>query len=142
MERLTQFSQSLTLYNPFPSEIHMKVIKSLVLVAASVLAAGAALADTSVVNMDNINQSQTGNRNTQDLEMGTVNGSAISGGNARVTATNITQSQSGNGNEQSMVLGKIDKDFGNHTTIVTANRVSQFQSGNSNKQHLKVGVIE
>ena len=119
----------------------MKSFKT-VLAAALVLVAGAALADTSVVNMENINQNQSGSRNKQTLELGTVNGGFISGGTARVNATNITQSQTGTANEQEMTLGKIDKDVGNHFTQVTANRVSQIQSGNDNKQKMKVGVIE
>jgi len=119
----------------------MKSIKS-VLLASLVLAAGAAMADTSVVNMDNVNQTQSGTRNKQNLELGTVNGGLFSGGTARVSATNITQSQTGTGNTQDLVLGKIDKDVGTHSTQVTANRVSQIQSGTNNTQRMKVGVIE
>jgi hypothetical protein len=122
-------------------EIIMKALKTLTIVA-SLFAASAAMADSSVVNMENINQSQGGSRNSQLMELGTVDGGIISGGTARVRATNITQSQTGNDNRQEMVLGKINKDFGNHTTTVTANRVSQFQSGSNNTQRMKVGVVE
>ena len=119
----------------------MKSFKS-VLVLASFLAAGAALADSSVVNMDGVSQSQSGSRNTQKLELGTVNGGVLSGGTARVTASNIRQTQSGTSNTQEMILGKIDKDVKQHSTTVTARNVSQLQSGTSNKQSIKVGVIE
>ena len=81
-----------------------------VLFAAIALAAGAAMADTSVVNMDSVSQSQSGSRNTQKLELGTVDGGVLSGGTARVTARNIRQTQSGTSNTQEMILGKIDKD--------------------------------
>lgn len=119
----------------------MKSFKT-VLAAALVLVAGAALADTSVVNMDSVNQNQSGSRNKQTLELGTVNGGIISGGTARVNVRNITQSQSGSNNTQEMTLGKIDKDVGNHLTQVTASRVSQTQSGSNNQQKMKVGVVE
>jgi hypothetical protein len=139
MGRQMQFRTPTTL-NPFRRSI-MHSFKT-ALFAALALAAGAAMADTSVVNMDNISQSQSGSRNKQSLELATVDGGAISGGTARTTATNITQSQGGNNNTQEMVLGKIDKDFGHHSTTVTANRVSQFQTGDHNTQRVKAGVIE
>jgi hypothetical protein len=119
----------------------MKSFKT-ALFAAIALAAGAAMADTSVVNMDSVSQSQSGSRNTQKLELGTVDGGLFSGGTARVTARNIRQTQSGTGNTQEMILGKIDKDVKQHSTTVTATNVSQLQSGNSNTQRIKVGVIE
>ena len=119
----------------------MKSFKS-VLFIASLLAAGAALADSSVVNMDGVSQTQSGVHNTQKLELGTVDGGVLSGGTARVTARNIRQTQSGTGNTQEMILGKIDKDVKQHSTTVNAANVSQLQSGSSNKQSIKVGVIE
>jgi hypothetical protein len=123
-------------------EIAMHTLKS-ALVIASLLAAGAAMADTSVVNMDNVRQNQSGSRNTQKLELGTVDGGVLSGGTARVNVKNISQSQSGTSNTQEMIMGKIDKDVKQHTTTVTASNVSQVQSGGSNNtQRIKVGVIE
>lgn len=119
----------------------MHAFKTL-LAAAALIAAGAAFADSSVVNMDNIRQNQSGTRNKQSLELGTVNGGLFSGGTARVTASNISQSQSGTGNTQEAVLGKIDKDVGNHSVTVTARNVSQVQSGTNNAQKMKVGVVE
>ena len=56
----------------------MKSFKT-ALFAALVVASDAAMADTSVVNMDNISQSQSGSRNKQSLELATVDGGAISG---------------------------------------------------------------
>lgn len=119
----------------------MKSFKS-VLFVASLLAAGAAMADSSIVNMDSVSQSQSGTRNTQKLELGTVDGGVLSGGTARVTARNLRQSQTGTGNTQEMILGKINKDVKQHSTTVTANSVSQTQSGTNNTQRIKVGVIE
>lgn len=140
MERLTQFRKARTLN--LIGVIHMNVIKSLALVA-SLFAAGAAMADSSVVNMDQIRQTQNGgSRNTQTMELGTVDAGIASSGTARVTARNVSQTQSGTGNTQTMVLGKIDKDVKSHSTTVVATNVSQLQSGNGNTQRLKVGVIE
>ena len=119
----------------------MKSFKSLVLIA-SLAAAGAAFADSAVVNLNNASQAQSGSRNKQDMQVGVVDGGLFSGGAVRVTANNIRQTQSGTRNTQSMILGKIDKDVGNHTSIVTATNVSQTQSGSRNEQRMKVGVIE
>lgn len=119
----------------------MKAIKSL-LVLASLAAAGAAFADSAVVNLNNASQSQSGTRNKQELEVGVVDGGLFSGGNVRVTANGIRQTQTGTRNQQSMILGKIDKDVGNHSSTVTATNVSQTQSGTRNEQRMKVGVIE
>ena len=125
----------------------MKSFKSLVLIA-SLAAAGAAFADSSVVNLNTARQTQngSGDRNVQSMELGTVDGGAFSGGRANVTATNLRQSQSGSGsrNVQSMILGKIDKDEGSHRTTVVAENVTQTQSGGGdrNRQTIKVGVIE
>ena len=99
-----------------------------VLFAAIALAAGAAMADTSVVNMDSVSQSQSGSRNTQKLELGTVDGGVLSGGTARVTARNIRQTQSGTSNTQEMILGKIDKDVKQHSTTVVANTSTRRNS--------------
>jgi hypothetical protein len=120
----------------------MKAIKSLALVA-SLFAAGGALAASSVVNMDNVNQSQGGARNTQELEIGTAASSLFSGGTARATVSNIRQTQTGTGNTQTMVLGKAGAGlFSGHTSTITARNVSQTQSGNGNVQRLKAGVAE
>lgn len=120
----------------------MKAIKSLAFVA-TLFAAGTALAASSVVNMDTVNQSQSGSRNTQDLEVGTAASSLFSGGTARATVSNIRQSQSGSGNTQSMVLGKAGASlFSGSTSTVTARNVAQSQSGNNNTQRMKVGVAE
>jgi hypothetical protein len=141
MVRLTQFSQSLNL-NHHPSEIHMKAIKSLAIVA-SLFAAGSALAASSVVNMDTVNQSQGGNRNTQELEVGTAASSLFTGGTARATVSNIRQSQTGNNNSQSMILGKAGASlFTGHTSSVVVRNVGQVQSGTGNTQRMKVGVAE
>ncbi len=119
----------------------MKSFKTLLAIAA-LATTGAAFADSAVVNLNNANQTQSGSRNKQELEVGVVDGGAISGGNVRVTANNIRQTQSGSRNTQSMILGKIDKTFGNHSSTVVANNVSQTQSGSRNEQKMKVGVIE
>jgi hypothetical protein len=119
----------------------MKAIKTLLCIA-SLAAAGTAFADSAVVNLNNASQSQSGSRNKQLMELGTVDGGAFSGGTARVTASNLRQTQSGSRNTQKMILGKIDKDFGNHSTNVVARNVSQSQSGSRNEQTIKVGVVE
>jgi len=120
----------------------MKAIKSLAIVA-SLFAAGAAMAASSVVNMDNVNQSQSGTRNNQELEIGTAASSLFTGGTARATVSNIRQTQSGTGNTQTMVLGKAGASlFSGHTSTITARNVSQTQSGTGNVQRLKAGVAE
>jgi hypothetical protein len=120
----------------------MKAIKSLAIVA-SLFAAGSALAASSVVNMDNVSQGQSGAGNTQDLEVGTAKSSLFTGGTARANVSNIRQSQSGTGNTQSMVLGRAGASlFTGHTSTVNARNVVQTQSGAFNTQRMKVGVAE
>jgi hypothetical protein len=114
-----------------------------ILFAASLAAAGAAFADQSQVTVDNLNQSQTGSRNKQSLEMGVVDmDTPLGTSRTIVNARDIRQTQSGSRNTQSMVIGKVDKNLGSHTVQVNARNVVQSQSGSRNEQKLKIGVIE
>lgn len=120
----------------------MKSLKT-VLLAASLMAAGAAFADTAQVNVDNLGQTQSGSRNRQKLEVGVVDmDTPLGTSRAFVNASNIRQSQSGSRNTQEMAIGKIDKTLGSHTVQVTARNVVQAQSGSRNEQKLKIGVVE
>lgn len=117
-------------------------LKSL-LVAASLIATGAAFADSASVNVDRLNQSQSGSRNKQNLELGIVDmDTPLGTSRANVNVRDIRQSQSGSRNTQSMVIGKVDKNLGSHNVNVTARNVTQSQGGSRNEQKLKIGVVE
>ncbi|GEM_PF-2575466 len=120
----------------------MKSFKTLVFVA-SLLAAGVAAADSASVTVDNLNQSQSGARNKQKMELGVVDmNTPLGTSRATVNVRDIRQSQTGTDGNQEMTIGKIDKTLGSHTVNVTARNVVQSQGGSRNDQKLKIGVVE
>ena len=116
-----------------------------VLLVASLLAAGAAMADSVETHVNGVSQSQANTTNShQTLEAGVVDMQTPSSSWAYVYATNLRQTQNGgNNNRQEMTIGKIDKNFGNHSAYVTAHNVTQYSTGGSNStQKVKIGVVE
>lgn len=84
----------------------MKAIKSL-LALASLAAAGAAFADSAVVNLNSASQTQSGTRNQQSMILGKID-KDFGSHSSTVTANNVFQTQSGTRNEQRMKVGVIE----------------------------------
>ena len=84
----------------------MKSFKSLVLIA-SLAAAGAAFADSAVVNLSNASQTQSGSRNSQSMVLGKID-KDFGNHSSTVVANNVSQTQSGSRNDQKMKVGVIE----------------------------------
>jgi hypothetical protein len=124
--RLVQFRSS-PQPQPTESEFHMKSLKT-VLIAASLLATGAAFADTAQVNVDNLGQTQSGSRNKQKLEIGVVDmDTPLGTSRAIVNARDIRQTQSGSRNTQEMAIGKSE-------TRRTSSRICAVPAGTMRKK--------
>lgn len=120
----------------------MKTLTKVLLLGLGMATFGGAYADSSRATVNNLNQSQSGTRNNQVLDIGIVDKQFGGTSRANVNASNIRQTQRGTRNRQTMKLGIIDKNLGSHQVRVTARNVTQSQSGTRNRQSLRVGVVE
>ena len=110
----------------------------LLLMAAALLAAGRAQAQTSSTRVDlgGAVQSQSGVANRQEAEIG----NARNGGQTDVTVGRTTQVQSGVGNRQSLKIGNAGS---GGSTQVHVGEVTQHQRGGfAGRQSVEIGNTE
>ena len=84
------------------------------------------------VNVIDLSQIQSGNDNTQKINIG----NAAEGGKSKVTVNNVSQEQSGQGNTQILNIGNAR---GGGSTNITVENVRQTQSGSGHTQKLNIG---
>ena len=114
----------------------------LVTAVAFTLLAGAAVADQrTTVNANGVFQSQTGQRNEQFMNLGSIN-SNNNRVSTNVNATDVRQTQTGRLNDQLMQIGSVNTSTSRPIhTDVTVRDVTQQQSGNRNYQRMRIGVV-
>ena len=102
--------------------------KSMIAVAvAAVFAASHGWAQTTKVDANNINQSQVGLLNSQEMDLGNAKGK---GSSTNVNVKGVNQSQAGLLNKQKMSVGSGNQG----KTKVTASNINQSQAGLLNSQ--------